>query len=243
MVDVNEFCRLLRVERSPFVERLFSMFDTDRGGLIDLKEFIVGVCAQCRCSRCGRRCAHSRHAGLANVSGDVREDKVRFAFEIFDLDNSGFIEVHELRKIVRATNLASEKQLDRKVRWLLSQCDIDGDGQIRCARQRAQRAQQAARTASRRRHAVTRRAASQSSKASPRDIRTFCSLLSAWLAPSEMPACAMPVSRWAPRLGFRPWQHIPPATSRRLPLYRGRVLGFALSQLHAPKVMLVLACR
>ena len=67
------------------------------------------------------------------MSGDVREDKVRFAFEIFDLDNSGYIEVHELRKIVKATNLASEKQLDRKVRWLLSQCDIDGDGQIRCA--------------------------------------------------------------------------------------------------------------
>ena len=48
MVDVNEFCRLLRVERSPFVERLFSMFDTDRGGLIDLKEFIVGACAAWR---------------------------------------------------------------------------------------------------------------------------------------------------------------------------------------------------
>jgi hypothetical protein len=46
MVDVNEFCRLLRVERSPFVERLFSMFDTDRGGLIDLKEFIVGTRAR-----------------------------------------------------------------------------------------------------------------------------------------------------------------------------------------------------
>ncbi len=67
------------------------------------------------------------------MSGDVREDKVRFAFEVFDLDNSGFIEEHELRKIVRATNLASEKQLDRKVRWLLSQCDRNGDGQIRCA--------------------------------------------------------------------------------------------------------------
>ena len=67
------------------------------------------------------------------MSGDVREDKVRFAFEVFDLDNSGFIEAHELRKIVRATNLASEKQLDRKVRWLLSQCDRNGDGQIRCA--------------------------------------------------------------------------------------------------------------
>ena len=159
MVDVNEFCRLLRVERSPFVERLFSMFDTDRGGLIDLKEFIVGE------QRCTRACAlaasacdlaHGRPlatspgmrptcaappAGLANVSGDVREDKVRFAFEVFDLDNSGFIEAHELRKIVRATNMASEKQLDRKVRWLLSQCDRNGDGQIRrvCGRCRRMR--------------------------------------------------------------------------------------------------------
>ena len=43
MVDINEFCRVLRVERSPFVERLFAMFDTDRGGLIDLKEFVVGA--------------------------------------------------------------------------------------------------------------------------------------------------------------------------------------------------------
>ena len=63
MVDVNEFCRLLRVERSPFVERLFSMFDTDRGGLIDLKEFIVGACARLCCavkrSWCAWRCAHS----------------------------------------------------------------------------------------------------------------------------------------------------------------------------------------
>ena len=60
MVDVNEFCRLLRVERSPFVERLFSMFDTDRGGLIDLKEFIVGAHAAPGAAAC-RRCAHAGH--------------------------------------------------------------------------------------------------------------------------------------------------------------------------------------
>jgi Ca2+-binding EF-hand superfamily protein len=64
------------------------------------------------------------------VSGDVREDKVRFAFELFDLDGSGYIEEEELRRIVRATNLSSEKQLDRKVRWLMSQCDDDTDGKI-----------------------------------------------------------------------------------------------------------------
>ena len=43
------------------------------------------------------------------------------------------IEESELRRIVRATNLASDKQLDRKVRWLLTQCDRDGDGRISLA--------------------------------------------------------------------------------------------------------------
>ena len=67
MVDINEFCRLLRVERSPFVERLFSMFDSDRTGTIDLKEFVVG---------------------LSNVGTEARENKVKFAFQVFDLDGS-----------------------------------------------------------------------------------------------------------------------------------------------------------
>ena len=99
-MDINEFCRVLRVERSPFVERLFALFDTDRGGLVDLKEFIVGLC---------------------NVGNDARDNKVRFAFQVFDLDGSGYIDSTELRKIVKATNMANDKQLERKTRWLMSQ--------------------------------------------------------------------------------------------------------------------------
>ena len=108
-VDINEFCRLLRVERSPFVERLFGIFDTDKNGTIDLKEFVVG---------------------LSNVGGSAREDKVKFAFQVFDLDGSGTIDAEELKKIVKATNMASAKQLDRKTEWLMKQCDADGDGNI-----------------------------------------------------------------------------------------------------------------
>ena len=108
-VDINEFCRLLRVERSPFVERLFGMFDTDKTGTIDLKEFVVG---------------------LSNVGTAAREDKVKFAFQVFDLDGSGTIEADELKKIVKATNMASAKQLDRKTEWLMKQCDTDEDGNI-----------------------------------------------------------------------------------------------------------------
>lgn len=108
-VDINEFCRLLRVERSQFVERLFGMFDTDKTGTIDLKEFVVG---------------------LSNVGTAAREDKVKFAFQVFDLDGSGTIDKDELKKIVKATNMASAKQLDRKTEWLMKQCDADGDGNI-----------------------------------------------------------------------------------------------------------------
>ena len=109
LVDINEFCRLLRVERSQFVERLFGMFDTDKTGTIDLKEFVVG---------------------LSNVGTAAREDKVKFAFQVFDLDGSGTIDADELKKIVKATNMASAKQLDRKTEWLMKQCDTDGDGNI-----------------------------------------------------------------------------------------------------------------
>ena len=61
---------------------------------------------------------------------EARENKVKFAFQVFDLDGSGSIDSSELRKIVKATNMASEKQLNRKVEWLMKQCDTDGDGQI-----------------------------------------------------------------------------------------------------------------
>ena len=63
LVDINEFCRLLRVERSPFVERLFGMFDTDKTGTIDLKEFVVGL-------------VQRRHGG-ARGQGEIRVPGVR----------------------------------------------------------------------------------------------------------------------------------------------------------------------
>ena len=41
---------------------------------------------------------------------------------MFDLDGSGFIDIEELRKIVKATNMATDAQLERKV--LLPQCQL-----------------------------------------------------------------------------------------------------------------------
>ena len=108
-VDVNEFVRMLRVDRTPFVERLFSIFDSDRTGLIDVKEFIIG---------------------MSNFGGEARDNKIKFAFSVYDLDGSGFIDSSEMRKIIRATNMSTDKQVERKVEWLMRQCDTDGDGNI-----------------------------------------------------------------------------------------------------------------
>jgi len=108
-VDINEFVRMLRVDRTPFVERLFSMFDLDRTGLIDVKEFVVG---------------------MSNVGNEARDNKIKFAFSVYDLDGSGFIDSAEMRNIIRATNMSTDKQVDRKVEWLMKQCDTDGDGTI-----------------------------------------------------------------------------------------------------------------
>ena len=54
---------------------------------------------------------------------------MKFAFQVFDLDGSGSIDKDELRKIVKATNMASKSSWT--ARWSGSkQCDTDGDGMI-----------------------------------------------------------------------------------------------------------------
>ena len=52
----------------PVLERLFGMVDTDKTGLIDLREFAIGLC---------------------NAGNEAKGNKVKFAFQVFDLGGSG----------------------------------------------------------------------------------------------------------------------------------------------------------
>ena len=52
----------------PVLERLFGMVDTDKTGHIDLREFAIGLC---------------------NAGNEAKGNKVKFAFQVFDLDGSG----------------------------------------------------------------------------------------------------------------------------------------------------------
>jgi len=119
-IDYAEFCARLEMEPSnPVVERIngpswanaaIAIPDNDRSGQIDMREFLVGI------------------SSFLDASKD---DRIKFAFQLFDEDKSGNISKAELLKILKANYLASsEQQVAKKADAIMRQADKDGDGQI-----------------------------------------------------------------------------------------------------------------
>ena len=104
MVGYREFLLVLDKEDSAAMRRVFSLFDTDACGEIELKEFVVG---------------------LNTLPDQASKDKTKFAFKVFDLDGSGFIDRNELVKIVKA-NLKAQGQLQMVTNevWLDRRIDL-----------------------------------------------------------------------------------------------------------------------
>jgi Ca2+-binding EF-hand superfamily protein len=101
LIDYTEFCEILQVDASPQVERLFQMFDKDRSGQIDVKEFMIG---------------------LSNFTGAGKEEKLKFAFMVFDEDGNGVITKQELLKILKANHMASsDSEVIRKAETIMMQ--------------------------------------------------------------------------------------------------------------------------
>uniref|UniRef100_A0A6S8C5R6 Uncharacterized protein n=2 Tax=Aureoumbra lagunensis TaxID=44058 RepID=A0A6S8C5R6_9STRA len=110
MIDYTEFCEILQVDPSPQGERLFQLFDYDRSGQIDVREFMIA---------------------LSNFTGATKDDKLKFAFMIFDEDGNGVITKGELTRILRANHMASsDAEVARKAETIMQQADKDGDGVV-----------------------------------------------------------------------------------------------------------------
>ncbi len=114
LIDRNEFQDGLKLSNKEITNRLFDIFDKDGSGTIDYNEFIGTI--------------------GSIVNGDQSE-KIHFAFELHDLDNSGFIDRHELKVLIQQSfienNLDFDQfQLDLLVEEFFKRADKDKSNTI-----------------------------------------------------------------------------------------------------------------
>ncbi|MCC6806635.1 MAG: EF-hand domain-containing protein [Deltaproteobacteria bacterium] len=110
----DEFVALLGVKDAFIAARLFARFDEDGRGRIDRKEFI---------------------AALQRLLGASEDDRLRFTFELHDVDDSGGIDRSELAEMMRA-NLRENRmqftaaQIDDLVERFFARSDTDASGDV-----------------------------------------------------------------------------------------------------------------
>lgn len=111
-LDPNELFDVPEIADNPLVKRVISVFDTDGDGKVSFVEFLVGL------------------AKL--TAGTDEQQKIKFAFDIYDTKKDGYISNGELfcvMKMMVGNNL-NDKQLQQLVDRTMLQADKDYDGLI-----------------------------------------------------------------------------------------------------------------
>lgn len=91
---------------------LIAIFDEDGGGDVDFQEFVSGL--------------------SAFSSKGNKEQKLRFAFKVYDIDRDGYIsngELYIVLKMMVGSNL-KDQQLQQIVDKTIMEADLDRDGKI-----------------------------------------------------------------------------------------------------------------
>ena len=114
LIDKEEFRNGLAIENQEISDRLFDLFDQDSSGSVDYEEFVTTI--------------------ESMIDGSAK-DKIKFAFQLHDLDNNGFIDRNELRILIQQSfsenNLDyDEFQLDLLVDEFFQKADKDLSGTI-----------------------------------------------------------------------------------------------------------------
>lgn len=108
----DEFLSLPQVSSNPLATRMIAIFDEDGGGDVDFQEFVSGL--------------------SAFSSKGNKEEKLRFAFKVYDIDRDGYISNGELfivLKMMVGSNL-KDQQLQQIVDKTIMEADLDRDGKI-----------------------------------------------------------------------------------------------------------------
>ncbi|KAK7749903.1 Calcineurin subunit B [Cytospora paraplurivora] len=111
-IEREEFLSLPQINSNPLATRMIAIFDEDGGGNVDFQEFVSGL--------------------SAFSSKGNKEQKLRFAFKVYDIDRDGYISNGELfivLKMMVGSNL-KDQQLQQIVDKTIMEADLDNDGKI-----------------------------------------------------------------------------------------------------------------
>lgn len=111
-LDPSEILGVAELSENPLVKRVVTVFDQDNSGTVSFIEFLVGL------------------AKLAG--GGSEDDKLKFAFAIYDVNKDGFIsngDLFEVMKMMVGDNLG-DVQLQQLVDRQIILADKDGDGKL-----------------------------------------------------------------------------------------------------------------
>ncbi|XP_063687525.1 NADPH oxidase 5-like isoform X2 [Bolinopsis microptera] len=113
-ISLHDFTEVLQVKELFFAEQFFKLFDKDRSGTISLSELIDGL-------------------NMLMEGTDM--DKLKFLFDVYDVDGNGTIDPDELKIVLRScmdeSKLElSEETLDELTQTLFESADADQSGSI-----------------------------------------------------------------------------------------------------------------
>ncbi|KAJ3496125.1 hypothetical protein NLG97_g2893 [Lecanicillium saksenae] len=111
-IERDEFLSLPQISSNPLATRMIAIFDEDGGGDVDFQEFVSGL--------------------SAFSSKGNKEQKLRFAFKVYDIDRDGYISNGELFIVLKMMvgNNLKDQQLQQIVDKTIMEADLDGDGKI-----------------------------------------------------------------------------------------------------------------
>jgi len=107
-VDRSAFLQVLGAKGFLFLERMFILFDRDRDGLISFGDYLSGLSVLC--------------------ARGTLEEKVRFAFEIYDIDGDGKISREDLSAmLIKSFTENDIKITPKQVKSIIDSTFVEGD--------------------------------------------------------------------------------------------------------------------